>query len=162
MGAAVMVLGLTGTLPAVEQAERERARAVFGRMWAAAAQPRGTAEERAAYEAGMAEVRALQVFLGKCRTVIEIGRWDSQFHQNYLTVQRDLVTALAALAGSPEEVLCWQRVGLADATADHLFTAQRVLAGLDPPQLLDQTRAQIEYFRKGYRRALEKCVLPPN
>ncbi|MBA4063518.1 MAG: hypothetical protein C0501_07350 [Isosphaera sp.] len=42
-----------------------------------------------------AERKALQVFVGKTRTVIEIGRFDSAFYQNYLQVQRDLAQAIA-------------------------------------------------------------------
>jgi outer membrane protein TolC len=42
-----------------------------------------------------AERKALQIFLAKTRTVIEIGRFDSAFYQNFLTVQRDLAQAIA-------------------------------------------------------------------
>jgi outer membrane protein TolC len=41
------------------------------------------------------ERRALQVFLGKNRELIDIGRWDSAFYQQYLQVQRDLANAIA-------------------------------------------------------------------
>ncbi len=41
------------------------------------------------------ERKALQIFLGRTKEVIEIGRWDSNFYQQYLTVQRDLATAIA-------------------------------------------------------------------
>lgn len=41
------------------------------------------------------ERKALQIYLGKNREVIEIGRWDASFYQQLLTVQRDLATAIA-------------------------------------------------------------------
>lgn len=46
--------------------------------------------------AARAERESLQIYLGKVNEVIRIGRWDSQFYQNYLTVQQQLALALAA------------------------------------------------------------------
>jgi outer membrane protein TolC len=42
-----------------------------------------------------AERQALQIYLGRVQEVIKIGRWDATYYQNYLTVQRDLATAIA-------------------------------------------------------------------
>ena len=42
------------------------------------------------------ERKSLQIFLGKTAEVIRIGQWDAAFYQQYLTVQRDLATAIAA------------------------------------------------------------------
>ena len=41
------------------------------------------------------ERKSLQIFLGKTAEVIKIGNWDQSFYQQYLTVQRDLATAVA-------------------------------------------------------------------
>ena len=38
----------------------------------------------------------LQIFVGKTAQVIRIGQWDTNAYQQYLTVQRDLATAIAA------------------------------------------------------------------
>jgi outer membrane protein TolC len=38
---------------------------------------------------------ALQIFVGKTAEVIRIGQWDTNAYQQYLTVQRDLATAIA-------------------------------------------------------------------
>ena len=42
------------------------------------------------------ERKSLQIFLGKTADVIKIGQWDANYYQQYLTVQRDLATAVAA------------------------------------------------------------------
>lgn len=41
------------------------------------------------------ERMALQIYLGKIKEVIELGRWDTAYYQQYLQVQRDLATAIA-------------------------------------------------------------------
>ncbi|VTU00265.1 outer membrane efflux protein : Outer membrane efflux protein OS=Rhodopirellula sp. SWK7 GN=RRSWK_02756 PE=4 SV=1: OEP [Gemmataceae bacterium] len=41
------------------------------------------------------ERMALQIYLGKIKEVIELGRWDSAYYQQYLQVQRDLATSIA-------------------------------------------------------------------
>jgi outer membrane protein TolC len=41
------------------------------------------------------ERKALQIYLGKTKEVIDIGNWNATFYQSYLTVQRDLATAIA-------------------------------------------------------------------
>jgi len=41
------------------------------------------------------ERKALQIYLGKIKEVIDLGRWDSNYYQQYLQVQRDLATSIA-------------------------------------------------------------------
>ncbi len=41
------------------------------------------------------ERKALQIYLGKVQEVINIGRWDSAYFQNYLTVQEQLAAAIS-------------------------------------------------------------------
>jgi len=41
------------------------------------------------------ERKALQIYLGKIKELIDIGRWDANSYQQYLTVQRDLATSIA-------------------------------------------------------------------
>jgi outer membrane protein TolC len=43
-----------------------------------------------------AEREALQIYLGKVKEVIDIGKWDPAYYQNYLTVQQQLAVAVAA------------------------------------------------------------------
>ena len=42
-----------------------------------------------------AEREDLQIYIGKVKEVIVIGRWDPAYYQNYLTVQQQLATAIA-------------------------------------------------------------------
>ncbi len=42
------------------------------------------------------ERKALQIYLGKIKEVIDLGRWSLTDYQQYLTVQRDLATSIAA------------------------------------------------------------------
>jgi outer membrane protein TolC len=39
---------------------------------------------------------ALQIYLGKVNEVIQIGRWDAAYYQNYLTVQQQFAASIAA------------------------------------------------------------------
>ena len=124
---------------------------------AVAERPFRTAEERAAFVARKARFEELLIYVEKTRQVIAAGKWTSQDFFNYLQVQRDLVDAGCQLCVLPEERLCWQRVGLSVAYEGYRFTKARVAAGTDPPQQLNQARAQFELFRAQYYRAREEC-----
>jgi hypothetical protein len=147
---------------AVQKAPREEAAATLERLTAAALARTGrTAEERAMLVPLKARLQELQIYVWKTRELINVGRWTPQDFFNYLQVQRDLVAAGTDLCVLPEERLCWQRAGLALAYEGYRFTKARVDTGTDPPQQLNQARAQFELFKTQYERTLKECTPMP-
>jgi hypothetical protein len=129
---------------------------------AAAVDPAGVAPaERAARRAQKERLDSLITYTEKVHQVMAAGQWTSTDFFNYLQVMRDLVDVGTSLAVLPEEALCWQRVGLTLSFDQYRLVQGRVQAGVDPPQQLNQARAQFELFRAQYQQALLRCFPAP-
>jgi hypothetical protein len=121
-----------------------------------------TMTEKVEYQAQKAELEALVRYLAKVQEVIAIGKGEERDLRNMILVTEQAVVAGQALALLPEEVLCWDRVGLNLAAATHRYVALKVQAGMLPAEVLGETRAAQERFKRHYRQMLAQLVANPN
>lgn len=144
----------------VNPAQSGSAMKTLGRLVAAIPEtrPNMTETEQKAHQAHKAEVDALWIYLVKVQEVIDIGKWNPAYYQNYLTVMQQIAAAGLNTTVLPEEALCWHRASLDLAAEQLIWMTRLVESGKEAKQKLYQARAHFERSRSEYRKALAGLV----
>lgn len=104
--------------------------------------------------AQLARLEALVQYMNRVEARMQSGAFRSEEWFNMLQVMRDVTDAGVAVSVLPEEALCWRRVGL-----DMAWSHYRMAVARGQSQLVDQSRAQLEFMRGHYTTTRERCTV---